>query len=283
MAGTHFSKLFSGGVPLPSAGGLPTLGNHLIVDPAPPRDVYDRVPYSTIQAAVNAASAGDTILIAPGGYDETVTISKANLTLVGAGARGSVFIEPETVGAEGMVVTADDVTLINIGVAGEDTSDYALLVGTAAISPARFRAYGCKFEGPDADVVILRGAGDALFEGCEFAWGGSGLLFDANDEGFCTQVFVRDCRFHNLTVVGVGLDTDGGVVNLQLSDSVFDNADDGTAPTDYIKVDRAGDSGLVTGCRFATATNASTVLTIADDVLWVSNATEAGWSTARPA
>lgn len=283
MAGTHFSQAYSGGVPLPVVG-LPTLGEYLIVDPNAPRDVYDRVPYATIQAAVDAAVAGDTILIAPGGYDETVTIAVANLRLVGAGARGSVFIEPETAGAEGMQVTADDVTLVNLGVAGDSAASYALNLNAAA----RFRAYACKFEGPDATVVLCDGTADAqvadaLFEDCEFAWGGSGVVFDDSAHGFPTQVFLQRCRFHNLTVAGLGLAASGGVVNLHVLDCVFDNAEDGTAPTDYIKVDRAGDSGIVAGCRFATATNAATVLTIADDILWVGNYTEAGVTAARPA
>ncbi|HST04457.1 MAG TPA: right-handed parallel beta-helix repeat-containing protein, partial [Chloroflexia bacterium] len=42
--------------------------------------------FTTIQAAVTAASAGDTIQVCPGSYNENVTINKNNITLVGAGA-----------------------------------------------------------------------------------------------------------------------------------------------------------------------------------------------------
>jgi hypothetical protein len=45
----------------------------------------DRFP--TIQSAINFAAAGDRILIAPGVYNETLTIAK-RLTLSGSGARG---------------------------------------------------------------------------------------------------------------------------------------------------------------------------------------------------
>ena len=41
--------------------------------------------YSTIQAAVNAASAGDTIKVCPGSYTENVTINKASLSVVSTG------------------------------------------------------------------------------------------------------------------------------------------------------------------------------------------------------
>lgn len=244
---------------------------------------------ATIQGAVDAAAAGDIIYISPGVYDETVSVSK-RLTLVGLGGRGAAYIEPSTAGAEGMQVTASDVTLINLGVAGHSTADYALNVNGngAAKNGKRFRAYGCKFEGPTGTVVLLNGdanyqATDALFEDCEFAWGGSGVIFDDSGYGYPTQIRIRRCWFHNLTAVGVGLATGGGVANLEITDCVFDNAEDGTAPTDYIKVDRAGDTGIVSGCRFATATNAAGVLTIAAGILWVANATEAGWSSARPA
>lgn len=243
-------------------------------------------PLDTIQAAVNKAVPYDRILVAPGAYNETVTIaeSKSNIVIVGMGGRGAAFIEPETAGAEGMIVLADDVTLINLGVAGDDTADYALQVGSQTVSPARFRAKGCKFELADGAgaAVILKGAGDVEFDDCEFAWAASGVLFDDNDDGFVTQAKIKGCRFHNLATVHVGDAASGGVLNLHMEDCIHDNLEDGTAPTDYVKVDRAGDTGIITGCRFATPTNEADVLTIAAGVMWVANYTEAGLTAARP-
>lgn len=245
--------------------------------------------FATIQKAVDSAGPGDVIYIAPGSYDETVTVTavtKANLTLIGLGGRGSVYIEPSAAGAEGLQVLADDVTLINVGVDGDDTASYALNVQAAS----RFRAYGCKFElgsgtGP---AVLLDGTasdqtGDAIFEDCEFAWAGSGILADDSGYGYVTQVLIKNCRFHNLTTVGVGVAASGLWKNLELIDNFFDNAEDGTAPTDYILLSDNGNTGLIAGNFFATATNATGVLTIGTGLKWAPNGTEAGWSTARPA
>lgn len=70
--------------------------------------------YVTIQAAVNAASAGDTIIVAAGTYTENVVIGKANLTLQSA-VKGGAIIRP-TITAPGwpsavVVINSDGVTV----------------------------------------------------------------------------------------------------------------------------------------------------------------------------
>lgn len=244
--------------------------------------------YTTIQSAVNAAVSGrgDTILVAAGGYNETVTIAKTNLTIIGLGGRGAAYVEPSAAGAEAIQVTADDVTLINLGADGDDTSDYALNLN----SVSRFRAKGCKFElgsgtGP---AVLLNGTatdqtGDAIFEDCEFAWCGSGILADDSAYGYVTQVRIKDCRFHNFSAVGIGVATNGLFKNLEVIDCTFDQLEDGTEPTDFILLSDNGNTGIITGNRFAIATNDTAKLTIGTGLMWVANATEAGYSTARPA
>ena len=51
----------------------------------------------TIQAAINAASAGDTINVAAGTYNEGITINKNNLTITGAGAAVTTIVGPKPV------------------------------------------------------------------------------------------------------------------------------------------------------------------------------------------
>jgi len=272
------------------AGGFPYAGNIWYVGASAP--VFGR-RVDTIADAFLAMSPKDILFLGPQRHTEgnlVLPASLSNITIIGGGNRGACFIEPSVAGDEGLQVLASDVTLVNVGVAGGASGNYALNVkgNTTSKNGRRFRAYGCKFEGPTGTVVLLDGdadynVSDAIFDDCEFAWGGSGLLFDDSSYGYPTQIFVRRCKFHNLTAVGVGLAASGGVTNLELTDCVFDDLEDGTAPTDYIKVDRAGDTGIISGCRFSIATNASADLKIAAGIMWVANGTEAGWSTARPA
>lgn len=49
--------------------------------------------YSSIQAAVDAASSGDTILIAEGNYDEVIQIEKSGLTLKAAGETSATVLD----------------------------------------------------------------------------------------------------------------------------------------------------------------------------------------------
>ena len=49
--------------------------------------------YATIQAAINAANAGDTVYVCPGSYVENITINKADLTVSSTGGAGVTIIK----------------------------------------------------------------------------------------------------------------------------------------------------------------------------------------------
>jgi hypothetical protein len=257
--------------------------------------------YGTITAAIAVANAGDVILVAPGAYDESPTVGRTgadgaamnNLQIIGLGGRGSVFIEPSTEDASGLTVHADDVTIVNIGCAGEDETSAVALTVTGA----RFRAYGCKLEGGLTQLVLgpgtvaeeaagTRGDGaDALFVDCEFCWGTNGVVLTASDFGAVTQARFRNCKFHNLTAAA--FEEAGGTVsirfrNLDIEDCTFDDLEGGTAPTKYISLnDDNGNDGIVTNCRFPTAINSGLNL-VSTALHWVSNFHTGGVSTAQP-
>lgn len=240
----------------------------------------------SIQQAINLMRSRDILFLGPQGFTEgnlSIPASLTNITIIGAGNRGECFIEPATSADEGLEVLADGVTLVNVGVADGGTGDYGLSIGSAAVSPDRFRAYGCKFEG-SAIGARLYGAGDVLLDDCEFAWANVGLQLRANNNGFVTQAFIQRSRFHNNATACLSQNAVAQVVNnLQLWNNIFDQLEDGTEPTDFILLEDNGNTGIIAGNMFAIATNATAKLTIGTGLMWGPNGTEAGWSTARPA
>ena len=244
----------------------------------------------TIAAAIAAAAAGDVIYIEEGDYDEQVSITKDNLTLVGIGGRGAVAIAPSganktaiTIDGSGAGGRVEEVTLINVGGEGDGTG-----AGLHVKSDTRrIRAYGCKFEGGTSAVKLESDAtgsvGDVILDDCELAWATDLLRLTVSGAGDpVTNVQVRRCLFHNMAangVIGITVHTTG----FQMHDCVMDREEDGTAPTGkYIDLAVASSSGIITRCSFPHATNASAVLSIAAGILWVANYTEAGVTAARP-
>jgi hypothetical protein len=66
--------------------------------------------YATIQAAINAAADGDTILVGPGTYNENLTVDKS-LTILSTNGRGVTFISANTNDTPIVSITADGVTV----------------------------------------------------------------------------------------------------------------------------------------------------------------------------
>jgi hypothetical protein len=67
--------------------------------------------YATIQAAITAASAGDTINVCPGVYAENVSINKAWLTVVSTGGAGVTRISA-AITSDVVAITAPHATLV---------------------------------------------------------------------------------------------------------------------------------------------------------------------------
>lgn len=262
--------------------------------------VGDNVPVfgrrvESLSALFAIAEPGDVAFLGPQRYTEGNLIIPAtltNFTMIGAGGRGDCFIEPSVAGSEGLQVLATGVTLINIGVAGASAGDYALNVkgNTTSKNGRRFRAIGCKFEGPTGPAVLLNGdsnynVSDAMFDDCEFAWCGTGIRLASSGFGVVTQIRIRNSWFHNFTAAGLdsAVAADFVVANLMLLNNHFDQLEDGTEPTDFVLLSNNSNTGHIAGNQFAIATNAAAKLTIGTGLMWGPNGTEAGWSTARPA
>jgi len=245
--------------------------------------------FKTIAEAISAASANDVIFVAPGAYAENVVvpISKPNLTLVGAGNRGSVYIQALTDGVA-LTVHPKDVTVVNMGCEGDGTGGGARILGR------RFRGIDCKFEGgadalkvgpannADQNVDNDNDASDNIYVRCEVAWSTDGIVLMASDYGAVTQPRFYDCWSHDLTnhiteELQAGATASIMFRDLEVHGHRFLRNEDGSAATKYVELDADNtNSGLFSDCVIAHATMATAVLDIGTGVLWVGNKTEAG-------
>lgn len=263
-------------------------------------------PFATVQHAVDAATVnnatGWAIFVAPGSYDETVTIARPTIgsfagQIIGYGPKGSVALAPSTVNAGALINHADDITLINFGAAANGT-------GTAVINTgARFNAYGSKFENDDGTGLCVQmtlgtvaqraaktrgGGADCALLGCELAWAASGLELTCTDYGAVTELRVEGCYFHDLDTkhiletVGSGGSAAVMFNSLLLRNNVHGRDEAGTEPTDYILLNGSNaNAGLVTGCQFPSALAGGKNL-VSTLLLWVGNLHTGGISTTQP-
>lgn len=174
--GSNFAHGISSlGLPvIPGVVNLPSVaGNAWFVDATNGATDYDgKSPeraLATIQAAINKAAAGDTIFVYPGSYDETLSVTKDYLSLIGA-VQG--YGKPDLTGAT--------------------TSAAALTVKAQGFVLKRFRVYSggglATANGVEAAgrLVRIKGNGfhieDCVFDG-ENAINGGSATDNANSIG----------------------------------------------------------------------------------------------------
>lgn len=212
--------------------------------------------YATIQDAINAASAGDTIVVAPGTYNENVDVNKS-VTLMGAGNPGDVVIHgsfasdngivgpvstwlqtaPGYSGAAGtgVTVSADNVTLKNLTV-----EDFLTGVGVSGPSVSGLTLDGVTtqhsvngFSKPDDTALNGLNITNSKFLdeyiGAGFfndsgATGGAGFGKDATDTS------ITNSYFKDIDQKGVYMETAQG--DTHLDNLTMDNVGDyGGAPS----------------------------------------------------
>jgi hypothetical protein len=127
--------------------------------------------YATIQAAINAAIAGDTVYVCPGSYVENVTINKANLMVSSTGGYTVTIVRAAVVNSvvtvTGSNATVSGFTLVPVGsVAKYDIGVNVAIGGNASTEIAHnyIRGgrigvnLGCASSGSTVIHNIVRGA-----------------------------------------------------------------------------------------------------------------------------
>jgi nitrous oxidase accessory protein NosD len=136
-----------------AAAGLTAVG----VVAAPPAHAAARLtvtPGQSIQHAVDAAHPGDTVVLLPGTYRQSVRITVSGLRLVGAGA-GEVTLEPPAATAATAAATAANASTATA--ANPSTAD-AVTAATASTADAVTAATAAAATAADAAAAIAANA-----------------------------------------------------------------------------------------------------------------------------
>ena len=150
--------------------------------------------FETIQAAVDAAVAGDTIAILPGTYTEAIVIDK-DLILFGEGPREEIVLTAPEGGPErdidfvwlsqapyAMLLVEADATVRDLTLAGEPSRLF-VEGGAPTVSGVLFDQVGQAYEGAGATTgaVVVQGLGTPTFIENELIGGGGlGAYADAD-------------------------------------------------------------------------------------------------------
>lgn len=150
--------------------------------------------YGSIQAAINAAAAGDTINVCPGTYIENIAINKPNLTVSSTGGFGVTIIRAAVVNSvvsvTGVNATVAGFTLVPVGsVAKYDIGVNVAISGNASTEIAHnyIRGgrigvnLGCASSGSTVYHNIVRGATETgiNIDTCEIAPAYPGSTFNS--------------------------------------------------------------------------------------------------------
>lgn len=239
-------------------------------------------PDTLIQTAVDTAVEGDVILIAPGEYDEDVTVSTGQLTLIGAGPRHSVRVTGVALGTS-TAMTLDgvsDVGLYNLNLEGRSGGSGLVMSGQIR----RVQVAGCKLHGGDQAVSLASAGGgqivDIRIEDCHIANSAIGVNIEFSGGDAMHQVLITNSLFSKITADCIK--ENGAVNDLWITGNVFGESS-GTTPTRFLDINSAGTNGLVANNVFAFATHEADTIIIDADVFYVGNTTEEGVNTVRPA
>jgi Thrombospondin type 3 repeat/Right handed beta helix region len=144
-----------------------------ICSPAPTAAAVINVPtdQSTIQAGIDAALSGDTVLVAPGIYIENLVFPGAQFVLLGDGQPSDVILIPLDVGIATISVTNNNpagTSLLNFTLTGSKTNAIWIPSGSLHIENCIFRNNVGPFAGGNWGVVSIKNDAAVIITECLF-------------------------------------------------------------------------------------------------------------------
>ena len=163
-------------------GGLPSTASAAAT-------IYVPDDYSTIQAAVDAASPGDTILVASGNYTENIDVSTANLTIQSENGANSTIVQAANTTDHVFEVTADYVNLSGFAITGASEGGVAAvyLQGVASCSVSH-NIFSNNWVG----VFLLNSNGNAVEQNLVSSHGLDGILLQSSHYNTICENIVSD-------------------------------------------------------------------------------------------
>ncbi len=189
----------------------PICGSDCYVDAATGDDINGGTsdsPFATIQRAIDAVEPDGTVHVANGVYAESLDVDKAGVTIDGAHWAG-VQIDASSFTGYSIEVTADDVTLQDFTLIGNDSSAGSYGIKVAGPSPTRianFTAENVLVQNSYRTGVDLNGVDGALIKdvGVQNVAYGNGLsITDSNDVVF-ENISTRDNVWGGLAIYTYG-------------------------------------------------------------------------------
>ena len=170
--------------------------------------------YATIQAAIDAASAGDTIKISKGRYTENIVVNKS-LTI--RGKKYKTRIQAANAGSPVVTVAADNVVLKQFDTHGGS-------FGVTASNVSSLKLQSLRVQNAQADGVFLRNVNNATLLKCRvYNNAGNGVLLEANDPAAGNTI--QKCRIYENSGYGISLQQSSGT--LVESSRIYNNNDIG--------------------------------------------------------
>ncbi len=152
-------------------------------------------PYTTIQAAINAATSGGTVTVCDGTFFERLTISAKNLTLVSQNGSALTTVDaaglaPALTITNGSVVTVDGFTFANGATAG--TGGNVSSSSSTLVRSDNRLVSGSAGAGGGLGVTACSGSASGNTFEANYAWDGGGAWIDSDAFPVSGNTFVAN-------------------------------------------------------------------------------------------